>query len=497
MGVFERQTIKNNIFSFVAVAIGAYSQLRIYPLALEEVGRLQGLLKWSQLLVPFVVLGMTAVMLRYLPYLEGDRKNASNRLLSRSILVLVTSSGFFLGANFLIGDWVVNQLLVMNWNLGLLVNYRWHIIWLTIVLGVTTLLKVHLINFQRIAIPEVFVNIVPKVGLPLLVLFFVANYVDLGQLTWALVFLYALGALGLRIYAGHLNVIKLTIQPLGVSKKIRRQLIYLATFSVLGSIGSVLVVYLDTIAISTYLGDLETGIYSFAIFATTVMSIPFNAVNNLAGPVVAQSWKDKDMATLQHLYQETATVLFAVAGVIYVGTLVCLPYIYELTARPEDISRGYIAVVLLGGGLLFDQITSINGQLIGFTDYFRWNVVFIFMLGVLNLFLNYVFIVQWQLGLSGAALASAVSLFLYNLLKACFVYYIMRIHSLSSSLVATTLVLLISGLLTTQLIEFNSPVVNILLKGGFVCTIFLLYLRFTNAVPPLRRLLTSGFGQLF
>lgn len=489
--MIQRQTIKNNVVSLVGVAIGAVSQLLIYPLDVALKGHLDGIVSFATLLVPLVLLGTPAVMVRYLPYLRGeDEVEGAGQLLTRSLVVSTLALLLVCLLNVAFGD----RLAVGQ---GVLEDSRWAIIGVTGALVYAGVLTSHLVNFQRIALPVVFNNLLIKVGVPLLVLAAVYGYLSETAVTAWLVGLYGLAAVGLVVYARHLGILRLGWGKLALGEVRVRQLYSLALFSVFGALGSRLSAQLDTASINTLLGDTDTGIYAIAKYVMNVIIIPTVAINAITSPIVARAWQERDMAHLGFLYKESAQVLYAVGGLIYVGSVVCLPYVYGLTDALEAYRIGYAAVLLLGGAQLFDLLTSINGNLIGMTDYYRWNVGLVLLLGILNVFLNYIFIAVLGYGMTGAALATLVSLLLYNVCKVAFVYWKMRLQPLTVSQLYTTLALVTAGLIGWFLPLEARTSMQVLVRGGLICSLFFCYLRFTHGVPALRRLLTNGVGKMF
>lgn len=497
MGIIQRQTLKNNLLAYGAVAVGAFAQLKIYPEDLELKGHADGLLKIALLLFPLFTFGMSMVMVRFLPYLEGEMERAMGQLLSRGLVVVTIGLAALAAFNYLFGDWIINSLLASDWKVGKLEHYRWQILGLTAAMVYTSIITAHLTNYKRIAIPVLFNNLLLKIGLIIIFLLAINSYFSLQSFTTMLVVLYFLAAFGLIAYATYLGIFRLRWGRLTMQDKSRRDMISLAVFGIFGSVGSVLATHLDTIFINTLISDQQTGVYSFAIFTTMVIGIPYKAVNSIASPIVADRWKHGDVDQLGFLYRESATVLYAAGGLIFTGAVVCLPYLYQLTEKTGQLSVGYVAVLLLGAGQLFDQLTSINSSLVSFTDYYRWNIVFLLVMGAMNAVLNYYFIAVVGLGLTGAALATMLSLCLYNLAKGIFIYWKMGLQPLSLNQLYTSLVLTASGLLAWFAPGPTGVIPNILLRGSLIVLFFLLYLRYTNGVPPIRRMLKGGIKAMF
>jgi len=253
----------------------------------------------------------------------------------------------------------------------------------------------------------------------------------------------------------------------------------------------------DTLTVDDVLGGDETGIYAFSAFVVGVIVIPNMAINAITSPIVAAAWKEKDIPQLGFLYRETSLVLFTLGGLIYAGALICLPYVYEWTDNLGGYKTGYYVVLFLGAAKLFDLLTSINGNLIGMTDYYRWNVVFVMILGLLNVVLNYTFIAVLEMGITGAAIATMLASVLYNMLKVVLIQWKMGLQPLVIGHIYTALALCLIALCAWIVPAPTNPFLAVLVKGSVLTLPFLTFLRYTNSVPPVRRLLQEGLSGVF
>lgn len=497
MGVIQRQVFKNNLIAILAVVVGAISNIWIYPLDLETKGYADALLKWARLLMPFFVLGVGSVMIKYPSYLKGEGDRASSQLFTRAVMVVSAAVGSAALILLLFGNrpltWVDTHLT----SLGLFVEQPWVVLALLASFCYTLVLKTNLVNYQRIAVPEVFDRLLPKLGLPLLILGIVYWNLSSEGFTIGLVALYASIVLGLYGYSVFLGKHRFTAAPLELDEPRRREMYALAGFSILGSVGSALCTQLDVLFVNEVLGNAITGVYSFATFAAMVMAIPNQAITSIAGPIVSSSWKDGDIDHLAFLYKQSASVLFAVGGFIYVGGLLCLPQVIGISSNPEGLALAMMVFVYLGASQLVDLMTSINGMIIGYSDYFRWNTFFVVFLGVLNLGLNYFFLVTLDMGIVGPAIATLISLILYNTVKVIFVYRKSRIHPFTTSLAKTALVLAGIWLGINWFPSTNSLILDFFIRGSLASGLFLAYLYFTTGVPQIHHFLRDGNKALF
>ncbi len=498
MGIIQRQAIKNNIVSVLAVAVGVVSTLIVYPKDEALQGYIVAIASWALLLVPFVSLGTTAVMVRFLPSLEGDRVDAAGQLFTRAAAVMTGVLVLLASVNGLAGDTIIRWL--QSWGIanGVLAENRWTILGVLAALSYAGLVTTHLVNFRRIALPVVFNNLLVKVATPLLFLLIFYQLADREEwLNPGIVVVYALALLGLIAYAAYLGVLRFRWGKLKLKGVSTDDLYRLAAYSVFGAIGGRLSIYIDAITVNDILGESETGIYAFSAFVVSVIVIPNMAVNAITSPIVAEAWKDRDIPQLGFLYRETSLVLFALGGLIYAGALICLPYVYEWTGNLGKYSVGYYVVVFLGAAKLFDLLTSINGNLIGMTDYYRWNVVFVMVLGLLNVVLNYTFIAVLEMGITGAAIATMLASVLYNVLKVVLIQWKMGLQPLMIGHLYTSLALGVLALCAWVVPSPANPFLAVLLKGSVLTLPFLAFLRYTNSVPPVRKLLRGGIKNVF
>lgn len=487
MGVVRRQTIKSNLVSLVAVGVAAWAQLYLYTENLELKGYADALIKWAFLFGPMLTLGAQVIIIRFLPYSGLDKAEAAQRLLGRALLLITTSLLVTAGLLYFAGNAFFDWFSARGYDLGRLASDRWKIFFALAGFEYSVLLTAHVSNFQRIAVPEFFNNLLLKILGPLLFAGAVYGVYQNQYYVYGFVAMYWVVTLGLIGYSLYLGVFRPSLKPLKLRGKKTRDVVSMAAFSVFVGIGSALATHLDVVMVNTLISDAATAVYNFSVFATVaVMIIPYKAINVMTAPLVAKAWEARDLPELQRMYRESSSVTFYVSGLIFAGAVVCLPPLYELTEGTGQYAVAYRAAVILGLAQVIEQATSINGLLITYTDSYRWNLVFTTLLGVLNLALNYYFIATLDLGLTGAALATLVSLTVYNLCKLIFVYRRTGLYPMGRSWVWTPLV--IAGAVGLGLlVPFTKwPVFTIMLRGTLVCLVFAAYGGGTRVVGPVR-----------
>jgi len=136
-----------------------------------------------------------------------------------------------------------------------------------------------------------------------------------------------------------------------------------------------------------------------------------------------------------------------------------------------------LVIYIIGVTSVFNMATGFNSEIINYSKYYKFNIIALGVLTILNLICNYAFIVIFDFGIEGAALASLLSIVIYNLIKVGFIYIKMGLLPFDSkSLKLFTLQF--SIILMFYLIpDFSNPILNFSFKVGGVLfsQLFLIY----------------------
>jgi len=159
------------------------------------------------------------------------------------------------------------------------------------------------------------------------------------------------------------------------------------------------------------LGGMEdVGLYRPATRVMLLVSFGLNAMNMALRPVVARSHAAGDHDRLQSLVTAAAklTMLYAIPSVIFV--IVFGQWILSLYGAPFIV--GYKALVILALGQLVNTGMGAVALLLNMTGHQSTVLKGVGLAAILNVFLNFVLIPRF--GIVGAALASALSMIVWN-----------------------------------------------------------------------------------
>ena len=89
-------------------------------------------------------------------------------------------------------------------------------------------------------------------------------------------------------------------------------------------------------------------------------------------------------------------------------------------------SQGKWVVFIIGLGYMFDMTTGINQEIVGTSKYYKIDLLFYPILGLIAIGANMFLIPRY--GMTGAAIATAFTIFLLNTIRFFFLFWVFKIQ---------------------------------------------------------------------
>ncbi len=467
MGVIKRQGFKSAIVSYIGVVIGAIAMLRVYPLDMEIYGYAQWLISTVTLMFPLATFGILTLLIKYFPSYQKADSKSYNGLLTLLLSGLVVTYSVFLIFWFFFKQHFIT---LLNWakipNADIIMKNE---AYLLILLGFFILLRFcvnHSLNGLRIVVPNIVEKLGFKIYLPLLVLTFVYFKFSTQIFVYGLLAFFLMAAVLLFIYLKYLGILKFG--------KIRRpknsdsytEMTKYSLFSSLNHLGTTLSVRMDSIMIPLFLSMASNGFYNIALFVSNVLDFPARSLTQIAAPIIANAWEEDDLGEIDMIYKKAATNLLLISGLTFLLIWFVLDDLAYLSTDAESFMKVRSIFLILGVAKLIDMLTSVNSHILIYSSSYKLNLVFLLVLGVINVYLNFLWIPLH--GVAGAAMATAFSMLIYNVLKTGFIYFKYGLQPFSFAQIK---ILVLMGLfigLYMVLPDTNSPVFNLLFKSALV-----------------------------
>jgi|SaaInlLV_10m_DNA_2_1039722.scaffolds.fasta_scaffold00838_12 O-antigen/teichoic acid export membrane protein len=168
----------------------------------------------------------------------------------------------------------------------------------------------------------------------------------------------------------------------------------------------------DIIMIGMYMSEKDVGLYAIAMKLALLTSFVLNAVNSVVSPKFSQYYHANDMETLKKTAKDSSKLIFYTTFPILIFLIIFGKYILGIFG--EEFEKAYLVLVILIIGQMVNSFSGSVGYFLNMTGnqaiYQKVILVGLFI----NIILNVLLIPLY--GLIGAAIATSISLALWNLL---------------------------------------------------------------------------------
>lgn len=191
----------------------------------------------------------------------------------------------------------------------------------------------------------------------------------------------------------------------------------------LKDLGQKLYTRVDILMVGFFLTGSAVGIYRISILVATLLTLPLAGVNQLFPPIASDLYADGNLDELESTYSVVTRWVFTL---VLPAALAMVLYSAELLRLfGDEFTGGTVILSLFVIAQLTNCAVGPSGFLLMMTDHQYLNMTNQWLLGILNVALNYLFILEY--GFIGAAVATAGTLTLINIVRVIEVWYTERI----------------------------------------------------------------------
>ena len=461
MGVVLKQSLKNVFTTYLGFLFGAVNTIFLYIelLPVEYYWLVTFILASYSVQRLLMAFGFHITMVKfYSNYAQSEQEGFLFLMLVIPLLGILPLFLFFAFFQDLLGDLVSTINPVVR-------NYLWYVFLVGFAMAYFEVYyawcKVHLKSVFGNFMKEVF----GRLGVMLLLIFLYLDLFSLDVFFKLLVGLYVLRTIIIKLYTFQISRPKLRYVVPG---NIREVLSYSLLIILGGSAASVLV-EIDKVMINQFVKIENVAYYGVAVYIATVIIVPSRAMHQITYPLTAELLNRGDFFGLETLYKKTSLTLFIASGILFLLILLNLEDLYLLL--PETYRDGFYIVFLIGMAKVFDSLLGNNNSILYNSKYYRTLLLFGVGLAALTIVLNLFLIPAY--GLEGAALASFISICIFNVIKLVFVKLKFGILPFTKSTFKVFATLLLLAVLFSVFTFDFHPVLNILFKSTIIVVMYL------------------------
>jgi O-antigen/teichoic acid export membrane protein len=468
MGIIIRQSIKTTAVSYIGFAFGYINTLFLFPLVLskEQIGLTRLLISVSFLFATFASLGAGNIPIKFFPYLRDEKKQHNGIL---PFVLSIGLSGFilFVIVFFLLKDVIFT---IYSKNSPLLLDYYFYFVPFTLIIVLATIFESYLIVQQKPILPALVREILMRLLLMLGLTAIYFGFFTFNTFTDLIIIYYAIGLLIFILYIKREKILFLKPNAQILKSPHFKEMFVFAGFLTLGNAGGLVIANIDSLMLSAYSGLGSAGIYTIAFFIAAIIEIPKRSISQVVIPIVSQANKDGDIPKLSEVYKKTSLNQMIVGGLIFLGIWCNIDNIFKLIPNGEIYAQGKWVVFYIGLSKLFDMATGVNQEIVGTSKYYKIDLLFYIFLAGIAVITNLIFIPKY--GITGAAIALAISIFLFNTIRFFFLLYVYKIQPFSFGTIKVLAIFFLTLFISYLVLPIQNFIVDIVVRSLAIIIIF-------------------------
>jgi len=479
LGIVFKQSFKNTLIIYLGFLIGGINTLVLYTRFLgdEYYGLATYVFSASNLIMPITAFGVHFTIIKF--FSGYTSKNEQDKFLSSVIflpLLIAIPIGYFWDY---FHNWIMHYVAKSNSKENLVIeNYT---IYIYIIAVCTAYFEVFY-SWARVQMQSVFGNVLKElynrvaVMVMLLAVFF--QFITKEEFLIYMSIAYILRTFLMMIYAFRLYTPKFSFSLPDNIKEVLRYTFYII---LAGSAGAI-ILDIDKVMIPGKEGFEKAAYYTVAVFIGSFIEAPSRAMGQILQPLTSKALNENNSIETENLYKKSSINLLLIGGLFYVLVNCNVEELFRLMPNKNYADGGALVVLLISSAKLFLMSLGSNGAIISNSKFYRITLPVGVGMALSVYFLNDYFYNSLGMGTEGLALATLITVVVFNIYKLWFVKEKFNMTPFTNKTFLMIVIILIMFLgfnfWNFSVPEFYvldfpiHPIVNILLKSIIIMVVY-------------------------
>lgn len=440
MGIVVRQSLKAGLGSYIGVGIGVVNQMYVSTkfLSVEQLSLSRLLFENSLLFAAFAHLGTPFIADKFFSRFRDDEEG------HRGILPFLLFLPFIGGILFTLLYFACSGAIhsYFQEQSPMLLKYHFLVIPLTIFWIYITVLESYCRNNARIAIPNFIREVYLRLANMILIIVFGLGWLSFDLMLYLVIASYGIACVILVLYIKKLGKWYWRFPDRKVlTASVVKQMLAYGGFTLLGGIGVNLMMFIDRSMLAGERGLIQAGIFIIANNIANIIEIPRKAIAQISIPLLSNALVNQDHVHVRTMNQKSALNQLIAGGLFFLLIWASIDDIFFLIPKGQTYGEGKYVVFFLALVKVFDIATGLNNEIILYSRYFKFATLFIVVSAIIGILLNYWLIPLY--GFTGAAVATAMTTFLYSGTRMTFVWMKFDVLPFTSKTVQVAFILIV------------------------------------------------------
>ncbi len=466
MGIIIRQSIKGTIYTYLGAILGLINMAFLLPSMVEPevVGLVTLIISYASIFSQFSSLGFTSVTTRMFTYFRNRNKQHNGFFF---LLLVVGLSGFLISfiAFKLFKPILIEDSLEKS---ALLVDYLYYILPLVFFQLFFSLFD----NYYKVLYNATFGTFTKEFLLRLMVTICILLYfykiISFDQ--FVLYYLIAFASPTIFIFFKLLIEKEIILKPdfSLLDKKMIKTIASVAFFGIILSFSGVAAQQIDRLMINSYLGLELAGIYAIVFYFGTIILMPNKSLHKISSVIIADAWKNNDLKEIRMIYSKSCMNQLIIGVLLFIGIWGNVHNIFQIL--PEAYESGKYVIFFIGLFGLVKMSRGVSDSIIANSKYYRYLSYFMLIYILAIVASNYFLIPEY--GMTGAAIASLIAVFLFSLMKFLFLLFKYKLQPYNYKYLLVLATGILTYYLATLIPVIEYYILDIIIRSTFMAIVF-------------------------
>ena len=442
MSQIRKRSLKATVWIYIGFIIGAVNTYFLTHknwFSTDQNGLTRAMIEVSQLVFAFSTLGVTSYLYKFFPYYENNIDSKKNDLLAIALTLalvgfIITCSGIFLLEPVIVRKFSANSML--------LVQYFYWILPMAFFVLLYQILEAYSYGFDKGVFTSLLKETILRLYTLAIIILKVFGFIEFKTFIILFSFQYAIIVFILTFHLHQERKLWLSFKISPVTKKFRKKIFSILALTFIVIIVGVLRQSIDGLVLAAKQNLGKVGIFGLAAYMVSVLQAPFRSMVAITIPILSRAWKEKNHVEISRIYKRSSINLLSFSLLIFF--CIWLNFsdgILFFGINPEYLEGKWV-FFLLGIVTIIEMGTGVNGQIIGTSTYWRFELWTSLLLTALIIPLSYWLTVKY--GILGPAFANLVSFSIYNFIRFYFLWKKFNMQPFSQKTAEVVLIAVVS-----------------------------------------------------
>ena len=487
MSEIRKKSIKGSIWIYLGFLIGAintYIFTHKEWFSPDQYGLTRTILELSMLMFSFSAVGTTFFLYKFFPYYEDNLEKKDNDLLG--LAFKISGIGFILTVLIVL---LAEPLIIKKFgtNSKLLIEYFYITIPLAFFVLFYNLIESYSLGFERGVTANILKETVLKFYTLILVLLKVLGVINFHVFMILFAGQFAMIVIIFAIILQKDGQLWLTFKTSKVTRKYRKKIISMLALTFIVLVVTVLRTSIDSLVLAARQSLASVAIFGFSSYLVILMQAPFRSIIFITIPILSRNWKDKNIKEIERIYKRSSINLLSFS--LFIFCLIWLNYdaaIHFFNLNLEYL-QGKNVFLLLGIVTIIEMGTGVNGQIIGTSSFFKFELWTNFLLTAMIIPLSYFLTVKY--GLIGPAIANLVSFSIYNGIRFIFLLRKFNMQPFSKKTIEIFIIAALGYCMCFFIVDKSYHLIYIIIRTLLFAVFFILAVYIRNISPDFKPIL--------